>query len=115
MRGGYAVQEGLDGGMQPVIAIDKCRRGAGTFVEFAAHELAVFLDNAGKVITVTDNACPHSSGNLSAGEVVDGCVICPLHQWAFDAQSGVCTESAKARVRVYPAEVRGDTVFVDLG
>ena len=33
--------------------------------------------------------CPHREAPLSAGRVSDGCLVCPYHAWAFDAD-GVC-------------------------
>ena len=29
--------------------------------------------------------CPHREAPLSAGEVDDGCLVCPYHGWTFDA------------------------------
>jgi len=92
-----------------------CRSGAGVFVEAAGRELAVFRLGDPERAIVIDNACPHSSGNLSAGEVQGQIVTCPAHQWKFDLPSGVCTHSDLARVRRYPAEVREDGfVWADL-
>lgn len=98
-----------------LIASQCCRVGAGVFVAAVDRELAVFrLIDPNRVIVI-DNACPHSSGNLSAGHVTDGIITCPLHEWKFDLQTGVCIHSDQARVRRYPAEVRADGfVWVDL-
>ncbi|MGB0716417.1 MAG: Rieske (2Fe-2S) protein [Phycisphaerae bacterium] len=98
--------------MKPVIALDQCHRGGGTFVEIDDRELAVFLDDDGELVVVSDNTCPHSSGNLSAGEVAGACIVCPLHQWEFDIKTGLCTDSPKARVKIYQAEVRDGSVWV---
>ena len=63
---------------------------------------------------VIDNACPHASGNLSGGDVAGTVVTCPWHHWSFDLNTGVCTDSARVRVRRYQAEIRDGRVFVDL-
>lgn len=97
-----------------VVPLEKCREGGGTFVACRGRELAVFrLDGPERVIVI-DNACPHANGNLSAGEVEVGVVTCPWHQWKFDLDTGRCTNSPRARVRRYPAELRDGVVWADL-
>jgi len=97
-----------------LIALDSCRTGAGTFVEAAGRELAVFCLAEPARVVVIENACPHSSGNLAAGELRDGIVTCPLHHWRFDLSTGRCTDSDLARVTCYASEIRGGYVWVDL-
>lgn len=97
-----------------VIELDRCRAGAGTFVAIGGHELAVFRLSQPDRVVVIDNACPHSSGNLSAGSVEVNVVTCPSHKWRFDLDRGVCTHSALARVRKYEVEIRQGVVWVDL-
>lgn len=96
-----------------LIQLDSCRPDGGTFVEAAGLELAVFRLLQSDEVMVIDNACPHSSGNLSGGSVENGIVTCPLHEWKFDLRSGICVQSARARVRRYPAEIREGWVWVD--
>ncbi len=97
-----------------LISLDRCRRNAGTFVPYGDLELAVFwLTNPERVV-VTDNACPHAGGNLSAGEVAGNVVTCPWHQWKFDLDRGACTHSEHARIRRFPAEIREGSVWVRL-
>lgn len=97
-----------------LIPLDQCRQGGGTFVERRDAEYAVFVfPDTGEVI-VTDNACPHASGNLAGGEVAGRTVTCPWHHWEFDLDSGQCTHSPRASVRRYTAEVKDGHVWVDL-
>ena len=97
-----------------LISLDQCNDTTGTFIERDGHELAIFqLSDPDRVI-VTDNACPHASGNLSGGEVEGNVVSCPWHQWEFDLDRGVCTHSDKARIIRYAVEIREGTVWVDL-
>ena len=44
----------------------------------------------GSVRASTDR-CPHREAPLSEGRVADGCLVCPYHAWAFDAD-GVCVD-----------------------
>lgn len=97
-----------------LIQLDSCRPDGGTFVEAAGLELAVFRLSGSDEVMVIDNACPHSSGNLSRGSVENGIVTCPLHEWKFDLRSGICVQSDRARVRRYLAEVREGWVWADV-
>ena len=99
----------------PLIDLSRCRRDGGTFVEIDGRELAVFRLGDPERIVVTDNACPHASGNLSGGTVADGAVMCPWHEWVFDLSTGRCTRSEDARIHLYNVEVRRGVVHVDLG
>lgn len=38
----------------------------------------------GAAVSVFDDRCPHRFARLSHGDVVDGCLRCPYHGWAFD-------------------------------
>lgn len=97
-----------------LIELHRCAKGRGTFVEHRGRELAVFRLVGPPGVVVIDNACPHASGNLSAGDMVGRIVSCPWHGWRFDLDTGACVDSAQARVRRYPAEERDGAVYVDL-
>ena len=99
----------------PLIELSRCRRRGGTFVEHTGRELAVFLLGEPPRVVVTDNACPHAGGNLSGGEVDGTVVTCPWHEWRFDLEQGVCTNSPLARLVRYASEVREGVVWADLG
>ena len=96
-----------------LIPVLRCHLGAGTFIEHDGKELGVFVLSPRQVFVI-DNACPHAGGNLSAGDVADGVVTCPWHQWQFNLDSGVCIDSFAARVRKYPARIRDDWVEIRL-
>jgi nitrite reductase (NADH) small subunit len=96
-----------------LIPIARCQARGGTFVEYAGRELAVFLPSPERVFVI-DNACPHAGGNLSAGDVADEVVTCPWHQWQFDLGTGMCVDSASARVQNYPARLREGCVEIQI-
>ena len=47
------------------------------------------LEHDGKKYEV-QKYCPHAMGNLSKGRVVDECIVCPNHGWAFSLNDGSC-------------------------
>jgi nitrite reductase/ring-hydroxylating ferredoxin subunit len=57
-------------------------------VEVADRSWVLFND--GGRITAAADVCPHKGAPLSAGEFDDGVVVCPLHGWEFDVQTGEC-------------------------
>jgi nitrite reductase (NADH) small subunit len=83
--------------------MNELTEGKGHYVEIDGFELAVFL-NEGSV-TVLDNMCPHAGANLAGGEVVEGCAVCPMHNWAFRLDNGELRDSPGVSVRKYPTRI----------
>jgi nitrite reductase/ring-hydroxylating ferredoxin subunit len=83
--------------------IDELQDGHGKYVEIGGFQLAVFLQ-AGSIF-VMDNTCPHAGGNLAGGEVQDGCVVCPWHQWAFHLDTGQLRGSPGIGITTYPTRL----------
>ena len=65
----------------------------------------------GKVFAVDSN-CPHKGGPLADGMLVGDQVVCPLHAFRFDGNTGECDQANVCAIEAYPAEVRDGTVFV---
>lgn len=99
--------------LMPLIELDRCPIGRGTFTALGCTELAVFRLADPDRIVVADNACPHASGNLAAGKL-SGCIVqCPWHHWEFDLERGVCVNSERVYIRRYPSRVREGVIYVD--
>lgn len=59
-----------------------------------------------------DNICIHKDRELHKGVILNGKLICPGHQWAFDLTSG--WENVKSQCQpTYPVRVVDDRVEVD--
>ena len=56
--------------------------------------------------------CPHAGGLLGHGWVEEGEVVCPLHRWRFRLRDGRCSTMRGEGVHRFPAEIRGDDVWV---
>lgn len=61
-----------------------------------------------------DNICPHVGGILHSGQLMDGVIVCPIHQWKFDVKTGECIWPGKCEIATYPVKVDGDHIFVDI-
>jgi phenylpropionate dioxygenase-like ring-hydroxylating dioxygenase large terminal subunit len=75
------------------------------------QELVLWRDHDGH--HVADAWCPHLGAHLGyGGRISDGCLVCPFHEWSFDATgTNVAIPYAerpnrKARLRLYPTMVR---------
>ena len=81
-------------------------------VQLEGHALVLF-HYADKVYAV-DNRCPHMGFPLHRGTLKDGVLTCHWHHARFDLASGGTFDLWADDVRVYPVEIRGNQVWVDL-
>lgn len=86
-------------------ALDDLDEGIGKAVDIGGIELAVF--RVSDSIFVMSNRCPHAGGNMSAGYIVDGCAVCPLHGWTFDLKSGALKDGfgEEEVLPIYPSRL----------
>jgi NAD(P)H-dependent nitrite reductase small subunit len=75
-------------------------------VNVEGRSLAVF--HVDGEIFVIDGHCPHRSGPLIRGQVEGKTVVCPLHHWQFDLQTGACQNNPGARVGTYEIRIEDD-------
>jgi len=85
-------------------------QGHGRTVRAKGREFAVYTV-AGKVCAV-DDKCPHKGGPLGAGMLEGSKIVCPLHGWAFDAETGVCDVRPDRPVSTYPTRVRDGQIEI---
>jgi nitrite reductase/ring-hydroxylating ferredoxin subunit len=82
----------------------------GRSVEVSGLRLAIFRE--GSEVVILSDRCPHAGGSLGQGWVEDGEVVCPLHRWRFKLADGRCTTMRGQGVHRFPAEVRGEELWV---
>ena len=93
-----AADDLADGGVRQVSA-------PGFDEDFAVYKM-------GGEFFVTDDLCTHGMVSLSAGEIVDGQIYCPLHDGAFDIRTGKATVlPCRIALKTYPVEVENGKVF----
>jgi len=61
--------------------------------------IAIVKDN-GKIYAF-DNRCPHRGGPLYKGSIKKGYISCPLHNWEFNLESGLCHENENIKIINY--------------
>jgi nitrite reductase [NAD(P)H] small subunit len=78
------------------------------------RELAIF--NLGDRFLAVDSRCPHKSGPLCDGIITGSSVVCPLHAWKVNLESGAVERPAAAHecVMTYATRVEGGVVLVEL-
>lgn len=87
----------------------------GRAVLVRGQELALF--NLGDRFLATDPNCPHEGGPLCDGIVTGSSVVCPLHAWKVDLESGEVTRPSHGKghcVGTYPTKVEDGVVSVQL-
>ncbi len=96
----------------------------GRSVQIGDREIAIF--NLGNRFAAIDAACPHRGGplcdgivtgsgapSLDCGPVVGHAVVCPLHGWKIDLQTGaVLKPDVSVRVDTYEVRVEDGVVEV---
>jgi nitrite reductase (NADH) small subunit len=85
----------------------------GRSVAIGGMELAIF--NLGERFATIENQCPHQGGPLCDGIVSGTAVVCPLHGWRFDLNTGLAIRaSLPACVTTFPTRVEDGIILVDV-
>jgi nitrite reductase (NADH) small subunit len=81
--------------------------GEGRTFLVADGAVAVFRARSGRVFA-SQAWCPHKRGPLADGLIGDGKVICPLHAYRFDLETGQPLGNDCESLRTYPVAI-GDS------
>jgi nitrite reductase (NADH) small subunit len=99
-----------------VTACDNIPPREGRVAIMEDREIALF--NLGDRFFAIDNRCPHQGGPLSDGIVTGASVVCPLHAWKVNLQTGAVERPAPTAagtcVRVYATRIEDAIVLVEL-
>lgn len=81
-------------------------------VTIGDHDIAIF--NLGHRFAALDNRCPHQGGPLCDGIVAGTSVVCPLHGWRVNVETGAVDRPSgtTACVVAHPTRVEGGVVHV---
>ncbi len=97
-----------------VCSVGDLTPGKAAAAEVGGKKVAMVRLQDGTIHAIEDS-CSHGSVALSEGEV-SGCFVeCWLHGSRFDVTTGApATPPATAAVLVYPVEIDGEDVYVDV-
>jgi nitrite reductase [NAD(P)H] small subunit len=86
----------------------------GRAVQIAGQDIAIF--NLGDRFLAVENKCPHRGGPLADGIVSGRTVVCPLHAWKVDLESGQVTNRPEENpcVRMFATTVRDGVVMLEV-
>lgn len=95
------------------------RVSAGPLDDIPTDSCVAIADGLAIIIRVGDrvvsyqNRCLHMDSPFDGGRVENGRLICPLHFWRYEADSGRHL-GRRGTLASYPTEVVDDEVFVDV-
>jgi len=97
-------------GYVKICSINELKEDQGKRFLVDDNEVAVFKINSR--IYALSNVCPHQHFNLIYdGFIEDSCVICPVHGWKFNLETGKQPTGARG-LDSYPVEIVDEDVYV---
>lgn len=76
----------------------------------------ILLVNSKGEIYACEPECPHQSAPLSGALLKEaGIITCQRHGYKFDLKTGACPQFPQYTLKVYPVQVIGDDILVDIG
>jgi len=96
-----------------ICKLDEIPRSGGRTVNAGALSIALFrlTDDSVKAI---ENRCPHKNGPLVEGVISGGDVLCPLHNWRVNLDSGEVAAPESGCVTRFPVKIEDGQVFLSL-
>jgi nitrite reductase (NADH) small subunit len=77
-------------------------------------EKRIAIFNLGDRFLAVDNQCPHQSGPLCDGIVAGDAVVCPLHAWKVNLETGAVARPVDQHACVRTYETRVDEGVVSI-
>lgn len=79
------------------------------------REIAIFNMADGRYLAA-ENRCPHRGGPICDGIVTGASVVCPLHQWKVNLETGMVERPAlqEACLQTYPVRVEDGVVLIKI-
>ncbi len=81
----------------------------GTFLTFDLKGEKICVTRTAKGAYAVQDKCPHNGASLSKGFCSPANeIICPLHRYSFDLESGKATSGGAFALKTYPIEIKKD-------
>ena len=88
-------------------SVEQIPIGEGRVFEVGATPVAVFRTRQGEVYA-TQAACPHREGPLADGIIGSGEIVCPLHAYKFELETGKPIGNDCEALRTYAVSLSRD-------
>lgn len=75
----------------------------------------ILLINFKGKIFACENECPHQGSPLHSGIVKEGYLSCPRHGYRFDLKTGNCLDNPAFTLKIYPVQIHGEEIHIELG
>lgn len=83
----------------------------GAAVKIDGTSIALFAKDGG--YRAIENMCPHAGAPLCDGSMLDGKVVCFLHCWQFDLDTGACDVGPEWNVRAFAVREQDGRLSVE--
>jgi 3-phenylpropionate/trans-cinnamate dioxygenase ferredoxin subunit len=95
-------------------AIKESDLGENRLVRAYPKGIAVLVVKDGGTVHALSSNCPHMGCSLG-GAVLDGAVImCPCHDWRFDAATGRFVDAPEISLYTYPVKTENGNILINL-
>ncbi len=101
-----------NGPAAPAIRAEEISDGGAKLFRVGNQEIAVF--KIGRRLCAIENVCPHEGGQLSKGWIEGNEVVCPLHGYRFDVNTGACANDRNLRAKIFRLTRSGGELKIDL-
>ena len=88
---------------------------ANTFITFHLKGEKICLTRTDKGFYAVQDSCPHNGASLSKGFCSkQNEIVCPLHRYSFDLESGKATSGGAYTLKTYPIQQKADGVYLGI-
>lgn len=77
------------------------------------HLIILAWPENGENLRAFQGVCPHSNAPLNEGEFDGTTLVCPIHGWTWDLNSGAPIEPQESPLAEYPVKVEDGVVYID--
>ena len=98
-----------------VTAVKASERKPGAVVAIDVRGTAIAIANVAGTYYAFDDTCTHEQCSLAEGDLAGTTIACMCHGAEFDVRTGkVLAPPAPAPIKVYPIQLNGDVLEVDV-
>lgn len=79
-------------------------------IEVGGKQLCI-INNDNKIVA-TQSFCPHAGGHFSVGWCKNGHLICPIHRYEYNLETGRGIDGQGDYINIYATEIRDDGLYI---